>query len=75
MVNVSSIAGLKAFPAYGAYVAPKHAIQGLTNEASWRSSSCKRYRLILSDEASYIIGSTLTIDVGLVLFKISYPKK
>ncbi|WP_434063605.1 hypothetical protein [Paenibacillus polymyxa] len=75
MVNGSSIAGLKAFPAYGAYVAPKHAIQGLTNEASWRSSSCKRYRLILSDEASYIIGSTLTIDVGLVLFKITYPKK
>ncbi|MBE3648713.1 MULTISPECIES: SDR family NAD(P)-dependent oxidoreductase [Paenibacillus] len=31
MVNVSSIVGLKAFLAYGAYVASKHAIQSLTN--------------------------------------------
>ncbi|KAF6652424.1 SDR family NAD(P)-dependent oxidoreductase [Paenibacillus polymyxa] len=31
MVNVSSIVGLKAFLAYSAYVASKHAIQGLTN--------------------------------------------
>ncbi|EHS55453.1 SDR family NAD(P)-dependent oxidoreductase [Paenibacillus sp. Aloe-11] len=34
IVNVSSVAGLKAFPAYSAYVASKHAVQGLTKAAA-----------------------------------------